>query len=598
MSIRSSYPSISPSLNLDFAKSKSFDPRITFTRTQTGNIASYVGSDGLIKYAGPDEPRFDHKLTFRTNLLIYSAAIDGYWYENQNLAISNATGVEDALGGLNVVKLTEDTADSTHSVYRNLYINQGQTATFSVFLKPINRHNGFIYVDAGGGHHIGRVHFDLYKGVITSTSAGLVDGTLEGYGIEPYPNDWYRVWITGNISSQTYLYFHVNSSNIENGNSFIGNGLDAFYMSAPQVEYSSTPTDYIATGPSAVTRTATESLGLLIEESRTNLVTYSQDFTQSIWQSASNRATCDNTTGIDDPSGGTTASRWSSGTSAGQELIYRQTGTSAGTLTGETCTKSIWIRRVSNDGSVSFFLGDNVGNVVNSQLDSVPVGTWVRCSITRTIVGNNGDTRNYIAVYPGTNGQPTTIDIWGDQFEIGSFPTSYIPTSGSSVTRPVDSCGIAASQMSGWFNSDNFSMTIEAESSGSTPGVGRAIWGISDGGSFNNSMYLTLPENNNTVTLSMVTGGTGQGTLAFDSVFDKNTVYNLGFGVANADRVTVNGGAVTNSISSGTLASEYNQFNIGSGWSLGAARQGRATISKLTYYPKRITNSQLQILTK
>ena len=63
-----------------------------------------------------------------------------------------------------------------------------------------------------------------------------------------------------------------------------------------------------------------ESLGLLLEESRTNLITYSQDFTNIVWQSANNRATCDNTTGIDDPSGGTTASRWSSGTASNQEL--------------------------------------------------------------------------------------------------------------------------------------------------------------------------------------------------------------------------------------------------------------------------------------
>jgi len=128
--------------------------------------------------------------------------------------------------------------------------------------------------------------------------------------------------------------------------------------------------------------------------------------------------------------------------------------------------------------------------------------------------------------------------------------------------------------------------------------VGRTLWGISDGGSFNNSMYVTLPETNNTVNLSTVTGGTGQGTISFDTVFDKNTVYNLGFGVANADRVAVNGGVVASSISSGTLASEYNQFNIGSGWSVSAAKQGRATISKLSYYPERITNSQLQTLTK
>ena len=96
-----------------------------------------------------------------------------------------------------------------------------------------------------------------------------------------------------------------------------------------------------------------ESLGLLIEESRTNLISYSQDFTNALWQTANNRATCDATTGIDDPSGGTTASRWSSGTSAAQELIYRTIGTA---LTGLTCTKSTWVRRVSNNGTVFFLI--------------------------------------------------------------------------------------------------------------------------------------------------------------------------------------------------------------------------------------------------
>ncbi len=51
------FPKVRPSLDLDFANSKTLDPRITFTRSSGG---SYVGADGLIKYAGVNEPRFDH----------------------------------------------------------------------------------------------------------------------------------------------------------------------------------------------------------------------------------------------------------------------------------------------------------------------------------------------------------------------------------------------------------------------------------------------------------------------------------------------------------------------------------------------------------
>ncbi len=51
------YPEIRPSLDLNFARTKTLDPRITFTRSSGG---SYVGADGLIKYAGVNEARFDH----------------------------------------------------------------------------------------------------------------------------------------------------------------------------------------------------------------------------------------------------------------------------------------------------------------------------------------------------------------------------------------------------------------------------------------------------------------------------------------------------------------------------------------------------------
>jgi hypothetical protein len=51
------FPNVLPTLDLDFANSKTLDPRITFTRSSGG---SYVGADGLIKYAGVNEARFDH----------------------------------------------------------------------------------------------------------------------------------------------------------------------------------------------------------------------------------------------------------------------------------------------------------------------------------------------------------------------------------------------------------------------------------------------------------------------------------------------------------------------------------------------------------
>ena len=331
------------------------------------------------------------------------------------------------------------------------------------------------------------------------------------------------------------------------------------------------------------------SLGLLIEESRTNLISYSQDFTNALWQTAINRATCDATTGIDDPSGGTTASRWSSGTSAAQELIYRLTGTTVGALTGLTCTKSIWIRRVSNNGTVSFSIGDNVGVLVNSQLDSVPVGTWVRCSVTRTIVGNNGDNRNYIAVYPGTDGQPTTIDIWGDQVEVGAFPTSYIPTSGSTVTRSADNASMTGTNFSEWYRQDEG--TVYADFANKNPLIDVAPVTANDS------------TNNNRIGFDVTT--TGFGRLVVDTAGVSQMLLGTGGLTAGGNTkiagsykvndfgVSKNGGAISTD-TSGTVPTTT-QLEIGRRIS---TLHLNSHIARLTYYPKRLPDAQLQNLTK
>ena len=56
MSLSSNFPTIRPSLLLDFAKSRTVDPRITFTRAST---ATYFDEDGVLQTAAVDRPRID-----------------------------------------------------------------------------------------------------------------------------------------------------------------------------------------------------------------------------------------------------------------------------------------------------------------------------------------------------------------------------------------------------------------------------------------------------------------------------------------------------------------------------------------------------------
>ena len=56
MSISQNFPNTRPSLSINFARSQTLDPRITFTRTTSG---TRVGPDGYIEVIPADQPRFD-----------------------------------------------------------------------------------------------------------------------------------------------------------------------------------------------------------------------------------------------------------------------------------------------------------------------------------------------------------------------------------------------------------------------------------------------------------------------------------------------------------------------------------------------------------
>jgi hypothetical protein len=75
MTTKNLYPNSVPSLNLNFAKLKRLDPRVTFTRASTG---TYVGADGLIKTAGNGVARFDHSATGESLGLLVEEARTNY----------------------------------------------------------------------------------------------------------------------------------------------------------------------------------------------------------------------------------------------------------------------------------------------------------------------------------------------------------------------------------------------------------------------------------------------------------------------------------------------------------------------------------------
>ena len=58
MSIRQNFPTVSPTLTLNFINSGQLDPRITFIRTGS---ATRMNENGLVESVGADIPRFEHR---------------------------------------------------------------------------------------------------------------------------------------------------------------------------------------------------------------------------------------------------------------------------------------------------------------------------------------------------------------------------------------------------------------------------------------------------------------------------------------------------------------------------------------------------------
>ena len=163
---------------------------------------------------------------------------------------------------------------------------------------------------------------------------------------------------------------------------------------------------------------------LLLEPSRTNLFTYSEDFSQSFWNKASSSVTL-------------TSQIAPNGTS---NSVYNLVGTSAnlyaGGVTGVQHTLSFYIKS-NNQGKDKFKL--RLGN--NTSVEYTATNEWVRYEYTETPTTNVFG----ITTISAPNNEFDLL-VWGGQSEQGSYATSYIPTSGSAVTRVTDACNNGANE--------------------------------------------------------------------------------------------------------------------------------------------------------
>jgi hypothetical protein len=258
------FPSIRPTLDLDFANTKTLDPRITFTRASGG---TYVGADGLIKYAGVNEARFDHDPETgeslgllieeaRTNIFQRSEEFDDSYWSNNGVNI-NQDSIQAPDGSFTADAIIEENNSLDKRIARNPSMTVGNRHTLSVYAKIIPNSNQryLMLVFNSGFSSVSGANFDLVTGKVGATfssSAFMI----------PLSNGWYRCIMTPNGDSigGGSMRFRISSVNTTGAignpgaNTYQGDGVSGFYLWGAQLEVGSFPTSYIPTQASTRTR--------------------------------------------------------------------------------------------------------------------------------------------------------------------------------------------------------------------------------------------------------------------------------------------------------------------------------------------------------
>jgi hypothetical protein len=481
---------------------------------------------------------------------------------------------------------------------------------------------------------------DLSSGTITQLDSGT-SATAGLFFTEGVGSGWYRVVITGSsVAGFNRAEFGIapaatgNTFSSVQRISYTGTGTASIYVWGAQLEQRSQVTAYTPTTTAPITNyipvlqtaainaprfdyapTTQTPLGLLVEESRTNLLTYSEQFNNAAWTKTRTSITAN---AVVSPDGTVDADKMVEDTAAGSHTV--RNATSVTITSGTTLTASVFAK-AAEGAFVIVGIGDGGGvNIsrstfnlstgaitssttaaanVSAPIPSIaPVGNgWYRCSVTATVTVAilaqqwifKGSNATGAANYTGDG--VSGIYIWGAQLEAGAFVTSYIPTVASQVTRAGDLAVMTGTNFSTWYNATEGTFYAQFTPAASDFGANKNIFLASDG-TTSNFVGLRYASSGAQPAMAATESSVSQANIATGAMIAGTNYKMAGAYKANDFAASRNAGTVGTD-TSGTIPT-VTQAEIGA---LASLNIGTQHIQRLVYYPRRLSNAELQGIT-
>ena len=309
---------------------------------------------------------------------------------------------------------------------------------------------------------------------------------------------------------------------------------------------------------------------LLLEPSRTNIITHSEDFNQ--WTKLGTTFTITSNNQIS-PSGELNASTVN--VTNNDNILYKS-------VSGLGSSTSNWNFTIYAKGSGTFDMNIRLNTSTTTTETKTLTSSWQRFNVSVTGTPTINSVESYVQF--NTSG---TYYIWGAQTEAGSYATSYIPTEGSSVTRVADSTSQTAPD--GIIGQTEGTVFLEIKAPNKLANGGRTIFVIGDSP---NIVYISK-DSSTLNTFQLATQSPSGFNFINTSEITTDEV-KLAIGYKNGDNAFYVNGSLISSESSVTNPNLNSKLLLGNST---ASLNTDVRIKDFRVYNTRLSNAELQALT-